>query len=92
MKEADLLGTAEVSVSEVMGARSWTVTKKLSAQKLNKNYGSITIKGHRVAVMAQSQFIILPLDLLWMYTNGKLFYSAKLALLPQRFDCGNLLG
>jgi hypothetical protein len=51
MKEADLLGQAEVSISEIMGARSWTVTKKLAAQKRNFNYGSVTIKGSRLQVI-----------------------------------------
>jgi hypothetical protein len=48
MKEADLLGRAEVSIPEIMGARNWTITKPLTAQKLNKNYGTITVKGHRI--------------------------------------------
>jgi hypothetical protein len=52
MSEADLLGRAEVSVPEIMGARNWTVTKNLTAQVLNKNYGTITIKGLRVAVLS----------------------------------------
>jgi hypothetical protein len=48
MKEGDLLGRAEVSVSEIMGARSWTVTKQLAAQIKNDNYGMVTIKGSRL--------------------------------------------
>ena len=51
MKEADLLGQAEVSVSEIMGARNWTVTKKLSAQRTHFNYGTVTIKGSRLQVI-----------------------------------------
>jgi hypothetical protein len=56
MNDADLLGRAEVSVAEIMGARNWTVTKLLAAQNLNHDYGSITIKGHRVAVLSLSYF------------------------------------
>lgn len=48
MNEGDLLGRAEVSVPEIMGARNWTVTKSLKAQIQNKDYGSITIMGLRV--------------------------------------------
>ena len=54
MKEGDLLGRVEVSVAEIMGARNWTITKKLVAQMLNHDYGSIIIKGHRVSVLTQS--------------------------------------
>ena len=48
MKEGDLLGRAEVSVPEIMGARNWTVTKPLTAQKQHKNYGTITVQGFRI--------------------------------------------
>mmetsp|Transcript_60509 Transcript_60509/g.161332 ORF Transcript_60509/g.161332 Transcript_60509/m.161332 type:complete len:625 (+) Transcript_60509:40-1914(+) len=48
MEAGDLLGTAEVTLSEIMGARSWTVTKELSAQIKNKNYGTVTIQGLRL--------------------------------------------
>jgi hypothetical protein len=61
MKEADLLGRAEISVAEIMGARNWTVTKQLTAQKSNHNYGSIIIRGFRVAVLMQSYFTSLAL-------------------------------
>ena len=52
MREGDLLGRAEVTVPEIMGARNWTVTKPLSAQIKNKNYGTVTIMGLRVVVRA----------------------------------------
>ncbi len=51
MPDADLLGRVEVSVAEIMGARNWTISKQLTAQKLNHNYGSIIIKGLRVSVL-----------------------------------------
>ena len=63
MSEADLLGRAEVSVPEIMGARNWTVTKQLSAQVLNKNYGSVTIMGLRVMVCSRQSPIILDVGL-----------------------------
>ena len=56
MSEADLLGRAEVTLVEIMGARNWTVEKPLTGQVLNKNYGTITIMGLRVVVYAASSF------------------------------------
>jgi hypothetical protein len=44
MRKADMLGRAEVSISEIMSARSWTVTKNLEGHTL---HGSVTIKGSR---------------------------------------------
>ncbi len=51
MAEGDLLGRAELTVAEIMGGRNWTVTKKLSAQVLNKEYGNVTIMGLKLQVL-----------------------------------------
>jgi hypothetical protein len=50
MAEGDLLGRTEFTVAELMGARSWTVTRKLTAQVLNKDYGTVTIMGMKLEV------------------------------------------
>ena len=58
MAEGDLLGRTELTVAEIMGARSWTVTKKLTAQVLNKEYGSVTIMGLKLEVRNERPFIV----------------------------------
>ena len=50
MAEGDLLGRTELTVAEIMGGRNWTITKKLTAQVLNKDYGTVTIMGLKLKV------------------------------------------
>ncbi len=57
-----MLGQAEVAVSEIMGARSWTVNKKLAAQKRNFNYGTVTIRGSRLQARLSCAQEMRPLE------------------------------
>uniref|UniRef100_A0A7S0QQF9 C2 domain-containing protein n=1 Tax=Cryptomonas curvata TaxID=233186 RepID=A0A7S0QQF9_9CRYP len=64
MAEGDLLGRMELTVAEIMGGKDWTVTRKLTAQVLNKDYGTVTIMGLKLEDSVRSD------DLLVFQLNG----------------------